>query len=61
MDDEHDGTLETADTGWFYVQCSCGWYSARSLNIPDYSWAMHESHQRNEAQMREIRREIHGK
>jgi len=59
MDDEHEGTLEQASTGWYYVKCSCGWGTARSLNI-DKCWFHHESHQLVEASTRELRRKIHG-
>jgi hypothetical protein len=59
VDENHEGTLEQADTGWWYVQCSCGWYSARGLNN-DAPWTHHANHQFGEASALELRRQIHG-
>ena len=60
-DENHEGTREVADTGWWYVQCSCGWKSARALNNDlDAPWTHHASHQTVEASSLELRRQIHG-
>lgn len=32
MDTEHEGTLQQASSGWYYVECSCYWKSSRNLN-----------------------------
>lgn len=29
MNDEHEGTLQQAGSGWYYVECSCYWRSRR--------------------------------
>lgn len=57
MNDEHEGTLQQASSGWYYVECSCYWKSHRSLN-PDAAWYTHESHKSNEAQMKALRQQI---
>ena len=58
-DDDHVGTLEQADSGWWYVQCSCGWRAHRKTNQTD-PWVHHASHQRVMANIESLQREIKG-
>jgi len=57
MDTEHEGTLQQASSGWYYVECSCYWKSSRNLN-PETAWYHRESHKSVEGQTKTIRRQI---
>lgn len=59
---EHgDGKLLRASTGWMYVQCACGWRSARQREpYVERCWGHYENHCYGEAEGRKIRDKIWG-